>query len=84
MDAANDYLEAVYRPTHNEELTRPARESGSAFVPLLDIPLHDILCELPTTSSQHAPARHCMQQWPGNWHAADYLARARISINRPC
>jgi transposase len=45
MDAANDYLEAVYRPAYNEELTRPARESGSAFVPLLDIPLTDILCE---------------------------------------
>jgi len=36
MDAANDCLEAVYRPTYNEELTRPARESGRAFVPLLD------------------------------------------------
>ena len=45
MDAAKDYLEAVYRPAHNEELTRPAGESGSAFVPLLDIPLTDILCD---------------------------------------
>lgn len=45
MDAANRYLDEVYRPAFNAQFARPAREAGTAFVPLLDIPLKDILCE---------------------------------------
>lgn len=45
MEAANRDLEEVYRPAFNAEFARPAREEGTAFVPLLDIPLTDILCE---------------------------------------
>lgn len=45
MEAANRYLEAHYRPAFNREFARPAREPGSAFVPLLDVQINDILCE---------------------------------------
>lgn len=45
MAAANGYLREVYRPAFNDEFARPARESGSAFVPLMSVVLDDILCE---------------------------------------
>lgn len=45
MEAANRYLEEVYRPAFNAEFTEPAREPGSAFVPLLTGSLEEILCE---------------------------------------
>ena len=45
MDAANRYLKEVYMPAFNAEFKRPARESGSAFVPHLGAKLNDILCE---------------------------------------
>jgi hypothetical protein len=43
--AANRYLREVYRPAFNQEFARPARETGSAFVPFLGGNLDDILCE---------------------------------------
>lgn len=43
--AADRYLEAVYSPAFNTWFARPARGSGTAFVPLVDIPLANILCE---------------------------------------
>ncbi|MGH8559820.1 MAG: hypothetical protein ACRESZ_20680 [Methylococcales bacterium] len=42
---ANRYLREVYRPAFNQEFARPARETGSAFVPFLGGNLDDILCE---------------------------------------
>lgn len=45
MEAANRYLEAVYRPNYNQEFARPAREPGTAFVALMGVELADILCE---------------------------------------
>jgi len=43
--AANRYLDEVYRPAFNAEFMEPAREQGTAFVPRLNAPIDDILCE---------------------------------------
>jgi transposase len=45
MDQANRYLDEVYRPAFNAEFMEPAREQGTAFVPTLNAPIADILCE---------------------------------------
>jgi transposase len=45
LEAANRYLEEVYRPAFNAEFQQPAREEGSAFVPWIGGSLDDILCE---------------------------------------
>jgi len=45
MDAANRYLQVVYRPAFNAEFAQPAQENGSAFVPFVGGSLDDILCE---------------------------------------
>lgn len=44
-EAANHYLQDVYRPAFNAEFTQPPMEEGSAFVPFLGGSLDDILCE---------------------------------------
>ena len=47
MDSANRYIREVYMPRFNKEFARPAREEGSAFVPMTDTDaLDDILCEV--------------------------------------
>jgi transposase len=45
MDQANRYLDAIYRPAFNAEFMESAREQGTAFVPTLNAPIVDILCE---------------------------------------
>lgn len=45
MDEANRYLKEQYMPAFNREFSEPPREAGSAFVPLLDAQVDDILCE---------------------------------------
>jgi transposase len=45
MAAANRYLRQVYLPAFNEEFARPAREPGTAFVPLMGVALEEVLCE---------------------------------------
>lgn len=45
MENANRYLTEVYMPAFNAEFMEPARETGSAFVPLFQVPIDDILCE---------------------------------------
>ena len=45
MDAANRYLEQVYRDEHNREFGVPSTLAGSAFVPFISGSLPDVLCE---------------------------------------
>lgn len=46
MEAANRYLEQVYRPAFNQEFAKPAAMTGSAYVPFIAGGcLPDILCE---------------------------------------
>lgn len=45
MAAANRYLLEHYLPAYNQEFMEPAREEGSAFVPLGSVDPQEILCE---------------------------------------
>jgi transposase len=45
MDAANEYLKNHYIPAFNAEFSHPAREVGSAFIPLAGLDLDEYLCE---------------------------------------
>jgi len=45
IEAANRYLEELYRPQHNAEFAVPATQPGTAFVPFIAGSLPDILCE---------------------------------------
>jgi hypothetical protein len=45
MDAANRYMEQVYRQAHNREFAVQSILSGSAYVPFISGNLPDILCE---------------------------------------
>jgi hypothetical protein len=45
IEAANRYLEHVYRPAYNAEFAVPAAAAGSAYVPYIGPALADILCE---------------------------------------
>ena len=44
MAAANRFLAEQFTPAYNTDFQVPAAESGSAFVPLLDTRIEDILC----------------------------------------
>ncbi|MFM7304668.1 MAG: ISNCY family transposase [Alphaproteobacteria bacterium] len=44
MEAANQFLKDVYIPAHNARFAVPAREPGSAFVPVARADLAEILC----------------------------------------
>lgn len=44
MEQANQFLQSEFMARYNREFKVPAREQGSAFVPLLDARLDDILC----------------------------------------
>lgn len=45
MEAANRYLELVYRGGHNREFCVPSTLPGTAYVPFISGSLPDILCE---------------------------------------
>jgi transposase len=45
MASANQYLERVYRNSHNREFCIPSTLAGTAFVPFIGASLPDILCE---------------------------------------
>jgi transposase len=45
IEAANRYLEEVYRPEHNREFGVASRCEGTAYVPFISGNLPDILCE---------------------------------------
>jgi transposase len=44
VPAANQYLRAVFVPRHNATFSRPPRDPASAWVPVGDIDLEQILC----------------------------------------
>ena len=45
MEEANRYIEDIYLPAYNAELSHPPKIKGSAFVPILGLDLDNILCE---------------------------------------
>lgn len=44
MAETNQFINDVFLPRFNKTFMQPAREEGSAFVPVLNVPLKDILC----------------------------------------
>lgn len=53
MEEANRYLRDTYMPEFNKKFTHCAREEGTAFMPYIGPPLHDILCEQYERTVQH-------------------------------
>lgn len=45
MYAANEYLKNIYMPAYNAEFTVPAASKGSAFVPVVNGLIDEVLCE---------------------------------------
>ena len=85
MDAANRYIREKYLPRFNREFARPAREEGSAFVPMADPErLDDILCEV---HERTVGRDNCVSfaglslQLPGDRHRPHYM-KARVRVRR--
>jgi transposase len=83
LEAANRYLEEVYRPAFNAEFQQPAREEGSAFVPWIGGSLDDILCEQYERSVGHD---NCVRfegitlQIPPDRHRCHYV-KAKVRVH---
>jgi transposase len=82
MAEANRYLHESYRPAFNAEFMEPATEQGSAFVPLLNANIGDILCE---HYERTVGRNNCVSfekltlQIPQDQHRCNYInARARV------
>jgi hypothetical protein len=84
MDAANRYLRETYMPRFNEEFCVPALEEGSAFVPLGEVDLNEILCEqherkVGRDNCVHFEGR--VLQIPSNPYRCHYVgATVRVSL----
>ena len=84
LEAANRYLEEVYRPAFNAEFQKPALEEGSAFVPWIGGALDDILCEQFERTVGHD---NCIRfeglalQIPANRHRCHYI-KAKVRVHR--
>lgn len=84
MKAANEYLKNHYLPAFNAEFSHPAREAGSAFVPLAGINLDDYLCE---RYERVVRKDNCVQfeglslQIPKDQHRYHYI-KARVNVLR--
>ena len=82
MAAANRYIQEVYLPRYNEEFACAPKEEGSAFLPLLDTALDNILCE---KHERQVRGDNCVEfgglllQIPANRHRMNYV-RATIRV----
>ena len=83
-EAANRYLQEVYRPAFNLEFAKPAPEEGSAFVPWVGGDPDDILCE---QYERTVSADNCVcfekriLQIPADRHRCHYL-KVRVRVHR--
>ncbi len=84
MQAANRYLDEVYRPAFNAEFQVAAREAGSAFVPWVGGALDEILCEHFERTVGHD---NCVRfdnlklQIPADRHRCHYV-KAKVAVHR--
>lgn len=84
MEAANRYLQEVYRPAFNAEFAQPPLESGTAFVPFLGGSLDDILCE---QFERTVGKDNCVRfenlnlQIPSDRHRCHYV-KAKVRVHR--
>ncbi|MCY4323125.1 MAG: ISNCY family transposase [Gammaproteobacteria bacterium] len=85
MAGANRYIREVYMPAFNKEFARPARESGSAFVPMADVErLDDILCEVHERTvgrDNCAGFGKLALQLPGDLGRPHYM-KAKVKVRR--
>lgn len=84
MEEANRYLNETYRPAFNAEFMEPAYEKGTAFVPLLDARIDDILCEQfeRTVGRNNCVAfERLTLQIPADTHRCNYI-KAKVRIHR--
>jgi hypothetical protein len=84
IEAANGYLEKVYRPAFNTEFAQPAPEEGTAFVPWIGGRIDDILCE---QYERTVSADNCVRfegltlQIPADRHRCHYV-KAKVRVHR--
>lgn len=84
MEAANRYLQDVYRPAFNAEFAQPSLEEGTAFVPFLGGSLDDILCE---HFERTVGKDNCVRfeglalQIPSDRHRCHYI-KAKVQVHR--
>ena len=84
MEAANRYLQEVYRPAFNAEFAQAAPEEGAAFVPWIGGNLDDILCE---HHERTVSADNCVRfeklilQIPADRHRCHYV-KTKVRVHR--
>lgn len=84
LEAANCYLEDIYRPAFNAEFQQPAMEEGSAFVPWVGGALEDILCEQYERTVGHDNCAHfegITLQIPPDRYRCHYV-KAKVRVHR--
>ncbi len=83
METANRFLIDDFLPVFNTEFQVPAAESGSAFVPVLDARLKDILCvqeERTVGNDNCVRYQGLVLQLPKNHHRAHYM-KAKVRVH---
>jgi len=83
MVTANRFLIDDFLPAFNAEFQVPAAESGSAFVPVLDARLKDILCiqeERTVGNDNCVRYNRLVLQLPKNHHRAHYM-KAKVMVH---
>ena len=83
MAAANRFLEAQFTPAYNAEFMVTAAESGSAFVPLMDTRIDDILClqeERTVGRDNCVRYQRKILQIPADQHRCHYV-KARVQVH---
>lgn len=84
MESANRYLREVYMPAFNREFIQPPAQQGSAFVPLLNKDVTDILCE---QYERRVGNDNCVSfermrlQIPPNEHRMHYV-KVKVRVHR--
>jgi transposase len=83
MAAANRFLDEQFTPAYNTEFQVTAAESGSAFVPLLDTRIEDILCvqeERTVGRDNCVKYQRKILQIPADQHRCHYV-KARVRVH---
>lgn len=83
MVSANRFLKETFLPEFNAEFQVPAAESGSAFVPVLDARLKDILCiqaERTVGNDNCVRYNRLVLQLPKNHRRAHYM-KAKVRVH---
>lgn len=83
MAETNQYIKEVFLPRFNRVFKQPAREAGSAFVPMLNVPLNDILClqaERTVRPDNCVAYNGMILQIPADRHRHHYV-KAKVNVH---